>query len=287
MPTSAHELPLEMVRNRPQLVPTILRTVFGLDILGEPSITSESFADLSPAELRCDATVLFDTRDKRTHGVIVESQQRFDSGKRYSWPAYIALLRLRHKCGATLLVLCPDENSARRCAAPIDMGHPRWVLEPLTVHPGLLPPITDPDEAARMPELAVLSAPAHADGPHASAVVSAVAAAIDTLTGDTGPLYHDYLRTLLSDAARKLLEDTVTTAGYEWQSDFAKTHIAEGRAEGRAEGEADAVLSVLETRGITVPNDIRDKVTGCTDIDQLKRWVRRAVVIDHAEELFD
>ncbi|MFF0524025.1 hypothetical protein ACFYTC_35450 [Actinomadura nitritigenes] len=74
---------------------------------------------------------------------------------------------------------------------------------------------------------------------------------------------------------------------YEWQSDFAKTHIAEGRAEGRAEGEADAVLSVLETRGITVPNDIRDKVTGCTDIDQLKRWVRRAVVIDHAKELFD
>ncbi|WP_433149731.1 hypothetical protein ACQPZ8_11505 [Actinomadura nitritigenes] len=70
---------------------------------------------------------------------------------------------------------------------------------------------------------------------------------------------------------------------YEWQSDFAKTHIAEGRAE----GEADAVLSVLETRGITVPNDIRDKVTGCTDIDQLKRWVRRAVVIDHAKELFD
>ncbi|MFB4304226.1 hypothetical protein [Actinomadura sp. NTSP31] len=66
---------------------------------------------------------------------------------------------------------------------------------------------------------------------------------------------------------------------YEWQSDFAKTHIAEG--------EADAVLSVLETRGLAVPNDIRDKVAGCTDIDQLKRWVRRAVVIDHAEQLFD
>ncbi|WP_225991431.1 hypothetical protein [Actinomadura montaniterrae] len=167
MPTSAHELPLEMVRNRPELVPTILRTVFDLDILGDPSITSESFADLNPAELRCDATVLFDNRDERTHGVIVESQQRFDGGKQYSWPAYIALLRLRHKCGATLLVLCPDENSARRCAAPIDMGHPNWVLEPLTVHPGMLPPITDPAEAARMPELAVLSAPAHADGPHA------------------------------------------------------------------------------------------------------------------------
>ncbi|HEU5030640.1 MAG TPA: hypothetical protein VFV01_37400 [Spirillospora sp.] len=279
MPTSAHELPLEMVRNRPELVPTILRTVFDLDILGDARLASESFAGFNPPELRCDATVLFDDDEKPGHGVVVESQQRLDENKSFSWPAYLALLRLRHKCGTTLLVLCPDENSARRCAAPIDMGHPNWVLEPLTVHPGMLPPITDPAEAARIPELAVLSAPAHADGPHASAVVSAVAAAIDTLTGDTGPLYHDYLRTLLSDAARKLLEDTVKTAGYEWQSDFAKAHIAEG--------EADAVLSVLETRGIPVSNDIRDKVVDCTDIDQLKRWVRRAVVIDHAEQLFD
>lgn len=272
-----------MVRNRPELVPTILRTVFGLDILGEPSITSESFADLNPAELRCDATVLFDARDKRAHGVIVESQQRFDGGKQYSWPAYIALLRLRHKCGATLLVLCPDENSARRCAAPIDMGHPNWVLEPLTVHPGMLPPITDPDEAARMPELAVLSAPAHADGPHAKDVVGSVAAAIQTLSGDTGPLYHDYLMSRFSDAARKLLEDIVKIADYEWQSDFAKTHIAEGEAI----GEARFLLRILKNRGITVPDDVRERITTCTDTDQLERWGDRALVIDRAEQLFD
>ena len=284
-----------MVRNRPELVPEILRTVFSLDILGEPSITSESFADLNPAELRCDATVLFDAPEKPTHGVIVESQQRFDGGKQYSWPAYIALLRLRHKCGATLLVLCPDENSARKCAAPIDMGHPKWVLNPLTVHPGMLPPITDPAEAARMPELAVLSAPAHADGPHAKDVVGSVAAAMKTLSGDTGPLYHDYLMSRFSDAARTLLEDIVKIADYEWQSDFAKTHIAEGLAEGRAEGraegeakgEAKSVLLVLDARGLPVPDSVRERVTGCTDTDQLERWVRRAAVIDRAEQLFD
>jgi hypothetical protein len=283
MSTSAHELPLEMVRNRPQLVPEILRTVFGLDILGKTRLAAESFAGFDAAELRCDATVLFDEGRRPCHGVIVESQQRFDGHKHFSWPAYLALLRLRHKCGTTLLVLCPDAKSARRCAAPIDMGHPDWVLKPLTVHPGMLPPITDPDEAARMPELAVLSAPAHADGPHANDVVRSVAAAIDTLTGDAGPLYHDYLRTLFSDAARKLLEDAVKIADYEWQSDFAKTHIAEGRAE----GEARMLLRILKARGIDVPNEVRDRITGCTDTDQLERWGDRALTIDHAEQLFD
>jgi hypothetical protein len=118
-------------------------------------------------------------------------------------------------------------------------------------------------------------------------VVNAVAAAIDTLTGDTGPLYHDYLRTLLSDAARKLLEDTVKTAGYEWQSDFAKTHIAEGRAEGVAIGEARLLLRILKNRGITVPDDIHERITNCTDTDQLERWGDRALVIERAEQLFD
>jgi hypothetical protein len=42
-----------MVRNQPQLVPTILRTVFGLDFpdTGGATISSESFADFRPAEL--------------------------------------------------------------------------------------------------------------------------------------------------------------------------------------------------------------------------------------------
>ncbi|TDB86093.1 hypothetical protein E1266_34685 [Actinomadura sp. 7K534] len=75
----------------------------------------------------------------------------------------------------------------------------------------------------------------------------------------------------------------MNVAGYEWQSEFAKTH----RGEGRAEGEAKAVLLVLGARGITVPNEIRERVTNCTDIDQLERWVQRAAVIDKAEDLLE
>ncbi|WP_433463448.1 hypothetical protein [Spirillospora sp. CA-128828] len=289
MPTTEHELPLEMVRNRPQLVPTILRTVFGLNLPegGRITLTSESYAELSPAELRCDATVLLDDPETPTHGIVVESQTRFAKDKRFSWPAYLALLRQRRRCGAILLVFCIDQAGARACAAPIDMGHPGWVLKPLTVHPGMLPPVTDPEQARRLPELAVLGAPAHADGPHAEAVLTSVTAALGSLSGDTGALYHDYLMTRFSDAARKILEDTVDIKNYEWQSDFAKSHIAKGRAEGEAKGEAKALLLVLDARGISVPNDVRERVISCTDTDQLDRWVRRAAVVHSAEELLD
>ncbi|MFI0480670.1 hypothetical protein [Actinomadura sp. 9N215] len=179
----------------------------------------------------------------------------------------------------TLLVFCPDQATARACAAPIGMGHPKWVLVPLTFHPGMLPPITDPDEARRLPELAVLGAPVHADGPDAEAVLNSVTIGLADLNRDTSRLYHDYLRARLSDAARKLMEDTVDIKNYEWQSDWAKSHIAEG--------EAKAILLVLEGRGIAVPNDVRERVTGCTDIEQLERWVKRAAVIDTVEELLD
>ncbi|MFG1851756.1 hypothetical protein ACGFJT_07945 [Actinomadura geliboluensis] len=91
-------------------------------------------------------------------------------------------------------------------------------------------------------------------------------------------------------------------AGYEWKSDFAKKHRAEGRAEGlaegraeglaearaevRAEGMARAVLIVLEARGITVSGETRQRVTSCMDTDQLECWAKRAALVDKAEDLF-
>ncbi|MFI0357075.1 hypothetical protein [Actinomadura sp. 9N407] len=289
MPTSNHELPLEMVRNRPQLVPELLRSVFGVDVSGHGQVTlaSESYADTHPAELRCDATVLLGDPDSPALGVVAESQLRSREEKTYSWPAYLASLRLRRRCPVILLVFCPDMATAKGCAAPIDMGHPGWVLQPLTVSPESLPPITDPASARRLPELAVLSAPAHADGPHAEAVIHSLSTALDTLSDDIGTLYHDYVMSRFSDAARKLLEETLKLDDYEWQSEFAIRHRAEGQALGEAKGEAKSVLLVLHARGISVPNDIRDRVTDCADLDQLERLVQRAATIDAAEDLFN
>ncbi|GAA4595440.1 hypothetical protein GCM10023194_64890 [Planotetraspora phitsanulokensis] len=61
----------------------------------------------------------------------------------------------------------------------------------------------------------------------------------------------------------------------------------EGRAEGRAEGEAAAILAVLDARGLEISSDTRDRITRCDDLNVLETWVRRAVTVNSADELFD
>jgi len=56
--------------------------------------------------------------------------------------------------------------------------------------------------------------------------------------------------------------------------------------EGEAAGEAKEVLRVLEVRGLVVSDDVRERVTTCTDLDRLNGWLDRAGAVDHAEELF-
>jgi predicted transposase YdaD len=81
---------------------------------------------------------------------------------------------------------------------------------------------------------------------------------------------------------------------YQWQSDFALEHQSigrtegrtEGRAEGRAEGEAKAVLLVLQARKVCVSQEARERITGCTDLEQLERWLERAATVDTLDELF-
>jgi hypothetical protein len=285
MPSIDHELPLELIRNRPQLALELLRTVFGITTPahGQVSLGSETYAEVNPAELRCDTTVIVGDPKAPALGIVVERQLKPAKDKTFTWPAYLAALRARRKCPVVLLVLCPDETTARRCAAPIDLGHPGWVLQPLALSPERLPAVTDPGKAHRLPELAVLSAPIHADGPHAGAVIQSLCAALDAVDPDIGALYHDYVESRFSAAARKLLEETMKLDNYQWQGQFARRHIAEGRVE----GEAKSILLVLAARDIPVSDHIRDRVTTCTDLDQLEHWVQRAATINTADELFD
>jgi predicted transposase YdaD len=61
---------------------------------------------------------------------------------------------------------------------------------------------------------------------------------------------------------------------------------AKGRAEGEAKGKAQAILAVLEARGLAITDAQRAAVVGCTDVEQLERWVRQAATVKTAEALF-
>ncbi|MEV0219342.1 hypothetical protein [Streptomyces sp. NPDC050704] len=66
---------------------------------------------------------------------------------------------------------------------------------------------------------------------------------------------------------------------------FEETYL-EGKADGEAKGEAKAILRVLEKRGVPVPDEIRQRVSDCTDFDALGRWLDQAVTVSNAEDLF-
>lgn len=90
------------------------------------------------------------------------------------------------------------------CGTPIDLGHPGWTLRPLVAGPDRIPVVVDPDEAARSPELAVLSAIAHGSSPAREKVLIAMLAGLSTIDDQHLTRYHDVVLAALPAAARSL-----------------------------------------------------------------------------------
>ncbi|WP_345556142.1 hypothetical protein [Streptomonospora halophila] len=61
---------------------------------------------------------------------------------------------------------------------------------------------------------------------------------------------------------------------------------ARGEAKGFVKGMATVVLRVLESRGIPVPEEARERISSCTDLDRLDAWLDRAALVDSVDELF-
>jgi hypothetical protein len=289
MPSHRHEVLVELFHRHPELAPELLATVFGLDLPAyqRAEVRPGGLTDVYPTEYRADAVVaLADRAGTPLLAVIVEVQLGRDPGKRRSWPAYLATLYARLGCPTVLLVMSPDPAVAKWCAGPIDLGHPEWILRPVVLGWDRVPVLTDPEEATRSPELAVLSALAHGVRDGHEKVLDTLLAGLAAVDRDHANLYADIVLAALPEAARSYLETLMITQKYEYQSDFARRYFGQGKAEGKAEGEAKAVLAVLATRGIEVPDDARARITSCTDLDQLETWVRRAVTAHCVHDLF-
>lgn len=59
------------------------------------------------------------------------------------------------------------------------------------------------------------------------------------------------------------------------------------RDEGRTEEVAGSILRVLERRGFAIGDDVRDRVTSCTDLDVLRGWLDQSVTVATVAELFE
>jgi hypothetical protein len=289
MPSTLHEVFVEFVRQRPAFVAEVLAGPLKVRLpeYGETRLDSIDFTNVLPAEYRADAVVTMTARGKPVLSVVIEAQLSQVSRKRLTWPVYLMTTRARLNCTTALLVLCEDASVARWCAEPFEVAYPGCVVTPLVLGPDRVPVVTDPAVAGRNPELTVLSALAHGARPGRREIFQALPAALERFDDDHEQLYYDLVFAGLPDAAQHDLEDIMTATTYEFRSEFLRNLVHKNRAEGRAEGEAAAVLTVLAAREIDVPDDTRARITGCTDLDKLETWVRRAATATSVNDLFE
>jgi Arc/MetJ-type ribon-helix-helix transcriptional regulator len=308
MASMKHDGLVSLFRNHPALAPELLQGPLGvaLPAWSEVRVESPEFTQVVPTEYRADLVVLL-RKGKPVFAIVVEVQLSRSARKRKSWPVYLTSLRARLDCPAVLLVVAPDAAVARWCAQPISLGHPGFVLQPLVAGPSSIPVILGKQEAGQSPELAVLSALAHGQEPKlAPELFEAVASSARSLDPERVTFYLDLVFSSLGEAARRALESIMKSGNYEYQSEFVRKFVAqglemgrqegrqegrqqgrqEGREEGHLEGERQALLKVLEARGLTVSAAARRRILACMEQAQLERWLGQAVTVKSVQELF-
>jgi hypothetical protein len=291
MASMAHEVLVDLFKNRPSLGAELLTEALGvaLPVYTEARLISIDLTQIRPAEYRADVVVLLLGDGVPLWVLVVEVQLGIDNDKRFTWAEYTMGARAKHRCPVGLLVVAPDPDVAAWCAEPIETGIPGFVLHPPVLGRASVPIVMDAAEAARRPELAVLSAMAHGQGEQGAAIAAAVLPAIRELDDERAKFYGDLVLTSLNEAARRTLETMMKN--YEYQSDFAKKYVAQGRAEGEAQGRAEeagrAVLTALRVRGIVVPAADRERILAEKDPAKLERWHERAILAASIGEVLD
>jgi hypothetical protein len=289
MPSLVHDALVTLFRNRPTLAPELLRDALRapVPVFDHVRIGDAALSEIVPTEYRADLVLLLEgaATGATQLALVVEAQLGRDPDKRWSWPVYLAGLRARLRCDVALLVVTDDVAVAAWAASPIATGHPGWVLTPLVLGPNVVPAVHDATAATLAPELAVLSAMLHGHDEDAVEIGTAALAAASGLDDERARLYADLVFLSVDERARVILEAQMASGNYEYQSDFARRYVAQGKAEGRVEGRAQSVLDVLRFRGIDVPEDVRERILGCKDAAILDTWLGRAITARSASEV--
>jgi hypothetical protein len=283
MPSMTHEGPLDLVRQHPEIAVELVHGTAGVKLPAQlaVSLAPTDMSAVVPVQYLADMVVLISdaATGKPVLAVIIEPQLRDSETKRYSWPVYVTTARRVARCPAALLVvLCPDPAEAARCRRLIRTGHPGFDLAPVVIDSGAPPG----RNGAGGPYLTVFAASMGGIDLESEAgarqVLDAMAST-EVSAADRLRMTAIILR-LASDAARQILEAMMTTSEYE------KTFVERIHDQGIAEGKAEAVLRLLDVRGVTLTREQRDQVTACTDAAQLDLWFDRAITASTDAEVF-
>jgi hypothetical protein len=217
-------------------------------------------------------------------GIVLEVQLARSSHKAYVWPLYHSALRTRLRAPVALLVLTPYAPVTVWARSTIDTGHSGGSFTPLVLGPDNLPRLTDLEHARGAPQLALLGALVHGRGPGGRAVVIAALKAATTsprLDKARASQYHDLVLGALPNEERRAVEAKMASApDPHYVSEFTRR-----MTQSRLEGQAQAVLAVLQARGVRVTAPERARVLGCDDPATLDAWIAAAATATSVAEV--
>lgn len=286
MPSPWHDSITEMVDDKPEFAITLLRDVLGLeDIPRTHAHLGPNVFNTRPShDLIADQVVIVGPDQDPDHVIIVEAQKEPLEHKLVQMAKYSAAAWLQYDCPADVLVICPDKKTAAWYAQPVITGMGASHFRARALFPEQVPAITDPEQVTADPQVAVLSVAYHGGD---EKVTGAFIAGIRSLGEEEAAQYHEYAFAMSSQDVRDLLRRMMMTSTH-WPvySDMAKEHFGKGDEHGRAADRRDALLMIIEERGITLTDKQFKLIDDTSDLDRLKDWSRAAITAESADDIF-
>ncbi|PXX69046.1 hypothetical protein DFR70_102732 [Nocardia tenerifensis] len=291
MVSSQHEAMHRIFQHDPGMFARAFRALHvPLDDPLEVALLPNDLTEIRPLERRVDTLLRFTTVAGRFL-LLVEAQGDDHPDKPSAWAYYLAHAHAKYRLPVLLLVVCHDRATALWASRPMEFGRPFWpslTMRPLVLGPHNVPVVTDPAVAAADIPLAALSAMTHVKHPSIGAILKALAAALREIDEEDAHVIAELTELGLgkSPAAetwRQLMSIDLSF----FRSETSQRLRDEGRIEGRSEGVAGSILRILERRGVVVDDGVRERLTSCTDLALLERWLDRSLTVTSTAELFD
>lgn len=299
MPSPVHDGLLDVFRQRPDLAFRLARSV-GVPVRARHDRYGplpNEFVDPARPHVRFEADLILAGYFRLASGLEVvesldiEAQLGVDPAKYVALPIYRAGMHSQtHQPGWTLLI-SPVHRVLTWAEQRLFPREPE--LRPAIVGPNQVTPPLDLLEALADPDWAVLRAVLHARTMHACQAADVALHAIDSLPEPKRSCYR-----LLIEATqtRNSMQETIRMpdvdddiSEFEMEGWIYQAALARGIKRGHEEGLKicrEVLLDLLDTLGILVDVDARERIAACDDPPTLRAWLSHAPRVHDLRELF-
>jgi hypothetical protein len=298
MPSRIHEIAVARLTGDPSLLPALIEKLLGKRLRPKlrPVDSTARFAE--PAEIRPDIIL---AHGKRGPWNAIEVQLRRDRSKGRRWLLLVALLHDQRGCMGDLWVITASRRTATWARTACDAVGPhgtRIRVEPIVLLLGREDVASLLDEGR--PSLAFFAAWAMQGrrGPEAEQVVLRAIEISDLLPDQTlrerqetdimGVLDRRLVAKLeetMMDPNRKIESRWVREMRHRMFGDEVAALKPKFVAEGEVKGKRDALILILEGRGLSITRPQRTAILACDDLAKLDCWIAASVTVASVAEL--